>query len=849
MKSMVKRFGIIIVTLLMCAAGTHAGNITRTWHNESLSNVLRDIDKAYTDGNINFIFNELEDYTVTTAIIDKPISEALYEVIGFYPIRVTLNGNDYYVECFRKERNKLKGRLIDEHFQPVEFANVTLFNPADTTFITGGVSNSNGDFVIPTDAERIMLKVNRIGYMPFTGVYETGNVGTIRIHTEAKLLKEVQVEKELVSFDGDKYTSYPTITQINHSVNLLALLAQQPFPGMFVNERDRSIRVYNGAPIILVDGVIRNAEYLISIEAKDISRFEYSPIVPIKYLDSGASGIIYIYLKQPKDGGTFYADVEGCLHTGFINADAGASYNQGKSEFTIDYRANHRNYDDIVYRSYQSYIGSDFRVDVSENDTASTLNYTVHQLNFGYNYRHDKTSFFSVRFNNSISPQQTSAAGLITDTYHGDYTMSSGIKEEFYAPSFDLYARKEWDGGHTLEVQVTGAVSQKDYERNLHYEYNNSSCQSYRTEIDSRQRSLISAISYEKLFSENTLLQVGYQNELVSSTNDYALDDYKTSLDRTNNWLYTGLTQRIGKSSLSFGTGLKNISMKNETNRRDFTRNLSSISIGIPFNDRFSMNVYGSYTPTMPSLSQLTAIELDRSNFLITTGNPDLKIEHKIKSSVRGNFNYRKLNLSLNVEYVHLIDPMYQDVSYIGNKSFLSRTDNYNSYDRFETDLHIALQGLFNNHLSILLNSGYKYITTETDAHTVRLNTFFTYLRIMAYLGKWDISLSHYIPNKYLDCETVYKNENWSSLSVGFKPNRNWYFSISGCLLFYPDGTEYPYWKKSEVNPGYVYKSIRDNGNMILLSARYNISFGRIFGKTKRSLNNTNPNNAVMKVD
>ena len=181
----------IVAIIALCSINVSAQNITKNYHNEPMPNVLRDIDSVYTAGNLNFIYNELEDFTVTVNLKNKTVIEAIYEVIGFYPIKVNIVEKNIYIECWQKEPNRLKGRLLDENLQPVQYANVHLFNPIDTTFITGGVSNANGDFVIPCDAKEVLLRTQCIGYMPYSRVYEVGNIGFVRIHTNAKLLRVV----------------------------------------------------------------------------------------------------------------------------------------------------------------------------------------------------------------------------------------------------------------------------------------------------------------------------------------------------------------------------------------------------------------------------------------------------------------------------------------------------------------------------------------------------------------------------------------------------------------------------------------------------------------------------------
>ena len=94
---------IILTMILVCHINLSAQTFTKTYYDEPMPNVLQDINNSYTEGNIHFIFNELEDYTVTTTIINKTILDAIYEVIGFYPIKITRNANDIFIECWQKE--------------------------------------------------------------------------------------------------------------------------------------------------------------------------------------------------------------------------------------------------------------------------------------------------------------------------------------------------------------------------------------------------------------------------------------------------------------------------------------------------------------------------------------------------------------------------------------------------------------------------------------------------------------------------------------------------------------------------------------------------------------------------
>ena len=119
-------FTALFCVLTLCA---QAQKITRDYQNESLSKVLEDLNAATSDKTIYFIYDELEDFTVTSHFTDLPIHEAIREVIGFYPMKVTYDEDKIFIECTQKEDTKVIGHIVDESGQPIEFANISLLTP------------------------------------------------------------------------------------------------------------------------------------------------------------------------------------------------------------------------------------------------------------------------------------------------------------------------------------------------------------------------------------------------------------------------------------------------------------------------------------------------------------------------------------------------------------------------------------------------------------------------------------------------------------------------------------------------------------------------------------------------
>lgn len=200
---MKRHYILLLLCAIVCIA--QAQKLTRSYQAQSLSRVLEDLNAATDRHEISFVYNDLEDFTVTCHFERLNLEDALMKVVGFYPVRIVRDGERYYVECTHKTEHHLKGRLTDEHQQPLAYANISLLSPADSSLIGGGVSNEAGDFVIPTDAYRVIVKCSFIGYETIWHTCEVGDIGSFQMKQDSYTLKGVTVKgaKRLV-YSTDK---------------------------------------------------------------------------------------------------------------------------------------------------------------------------------------------------------------------------------------------------------------------------------------------------------------------------------------------------------------------------------------------------------------------------------------------------------------------------------------------------------------------------------------------------------------------------------------------------------------------------------------------------------------------
>ena len=171
---------VISILLFLCVVTTAtAQRITREYNNVSLSDALRQLNAEATDYEINFLYNELEDFRITTSIRRKTVPDAIRQMIGFYPIRMSIDSTEITVECPQKTTSRYKGTIIDEQGQSVAYANIALLSSQDSTLITGGVSNESGLFVVPCEQKPVLARISYVGYKTIYKQCNNTELGTI----------------------------------------------------------------------------------------------------------------------------------------------------------------------------------------------------------------------------------------------------------------------------------------------------------------------------------------------------------------------------------------------------------------------------------------------------------------------------------------------------------------------------------------------------------------------------------------------------------------------------------------------------------------------------------------------
>lgn len=169
----------------------------------------------------------------------------------------------------------LEGKLTDEMNQPLEFVNVVLLAPGDSTFVQGAVSGAEGAFKIEGITERTyILRATSVGYQTVYKNCSCGNIGTLSMPSDAVMLNEA-----VVTGHRPKYQLKGSSLLANIQNTLLSSVGTandilKRIPG--VQGSDGSFTVFGkGSPLIYINGrQVRDASELDRLNSQDILSVE-----------------------------------------------------------------------------------------------------------------------------------------------------------------------------------------------------------------------------------------------------------------------------------------------------------------------------------------------------------------------------------------------------------------------------------------------------------------------------------------------------------------------------------------------------------------------------------------------
>ena len=184
---------------------------------------------------------------------------------------------------------------------PLEFANVVAYTTADTTFITGATTDSQGRYKLSGLQLPVVIKVSMIGYTTHTqAITHEGEQGNIALEADTRMLKEVTVTGQLIKQSARGYTTTIQNTPLAKLPTLNDVLGQLPF--LAIN--GDKVEVFDrGTPIYYINNRrVRNTAELTDLLPSNIKNVEVITSPGVQY-PAGTGAVIRITIHRPQGEG------------------------------------------------------------------------------------------------------------------------------------------------------------------------------------------------------------------------------------------------------------------------------------------------------------------------------------------------------------------------------------------------------------------------------------------------------------------------------------------------------------------------------------------------------------------
>ena len=416
--------------------------------------------------------------------------------------------------------------------RPVDFANVLLRSPKDSTLITGAITDSLGKFRIEVAPGKYLLEIRALGLQAYHKTLTLSgamNLGELLLNEEATQLSAVQVtgKRPIMLRKADRMVF--DATQIAPAASS-ALDVLRQTPGLNVTDDGISI-IGKGSVIVLINEkrVRLSGSALVSLlrsyPQSDLSEIQILTTPPAKYEAEGNAGILNIVLKKVKNdyfGGSISPSFGLLSDRPRYNLSTNFNYKKDKVTASLQLGAGHGGY----LGNFNSYRTYPKQGTYSASETSFT----------------GKNSYFNVRagLDYAFTPELTLGLNLSYTPEKDRPVRQNDTRDYRIAPNGSLELLRSLPG--TADELDKGSYTSA----NVHLEKSFKGTPKRRLSWDldfAGYRQEEGRNFTSRGFTPQGALIPGSDFRFNSTTNQHT-DSYITSLD---------YTEPLGKGTLSFG--------------------------------------------------------------------------------------------------------------------------------------------------------------------------------------------------------------------------------------------------------------------------------------------------------
>ncbi|MGB6268065.1 MAG: TonB-dependent receptor [Olleya sp.] len=593
----------------------------------------------------------------------------------------------------------ITGKVLEKDTNaPLEYATIVLKNTNNTSDISGGITDANGNYSVEVKTGTYAVSFEYIGFKTETIANKTitkdQSFDTIYLSIDAEALDEVEIvaekttveirlDKKIYNVGKDLTVRGGTVSDVLDNVPSVSVDVE----GNVALRGNDNVRILiNGKPSGLVG--LNSTDALRQLPAESIEKVEVITSPSARYESEGTAGILNIILKRSKLEGLNgaittnvgynpSAGINGNINyrTGDINIfnTSGYSYRESPGNSSSSTQYFNREFDDFGtiindnpdtfldetndYQRVRKGVTSNFGVEWYVNDSASLT------TSFLYRDSNDENNYTNLLQRFDENRNLLSSTVRLDPEFEKDKTIQYALNfqknfnDSGHVFTFDFQYEDSSENENSL-VQVDDIVSE-------------------RVATLEDQTQILLQTDYVLPIGENSQFEAGYRGNFNTTATDFQVDflntdtnQFELSTDLSNllnfreylNAVYTQYGSKFGKFSYLLGLRLENTQLTidqpttGDYSKRNFTGLFPTVNLNYEFSDTENLTLgyarrlgrpRGRFLNPFPSRSSVT-------NYF--QGNPELNPSYSGQFDLGYLKRFGKFTFNSSIYYAHATD-------------------------------------------------------------------------------------------------------------------------------------------------------------------------------------------------
>ncbi|WP_370408509.1 TonB-dependent receptor domain-containing protein [Tenacibaculum dicentrarchi] len=638
----------------------------------------------------------------------------------------------------------LTGKIIESNTkQPLEYATL-VFTHMRSKRISGGITDTNGNFSIEVPKGFYAIKVEFIGFktknLSNKKLIENTNLGIITLSEDAEKLNEVEIiaekstveirlDKKIYNVGKDMTVKGGTASDVLDNVPSVNVDAE----GAISLRGNDNVRILiDGKPSALVG--LTGTDALRNLPADAIEKVEVITAPSARYDAEGTAGILNIILRKGKITG----------FNGSLNITAG-NPDLLRIAPNLNYRTKKFNLFSNLGYSYRkdpgnskttfSYLKNGILDSTQIEDRTFDRKNKNFNASVGLEYYINKNSSVTGNFVYRKSDGDDVATNL-TDRFLFNDSSKNLLNETRIENEQENGTDKQYSINYTNKLNKDGQKLTIDLQYGDSQETENSPVtvngvlSELNSQITSSKEKLLQ-IDYVLPIGENSQFEIGHKASYQDLNSDFKVNILNSSNDfdpsnaitfKQNIFaFYSQYGSKINQFSYLLGLRSEitdidlNVLTTNQESTKKYTKWFPTINIGYELNDNENLTLGYSKRLRRPRHWFLNPFETRSSATSVFRGNPDLNPTFTNSLDLGYNTKIRKFNLGASVYYQHSTD-IVQPISVIEkrdeNNIFIRQPVNLNDENRYGFEF----TSNYNPTKKVRLSASFNYYKFNIDA-------------------------------------------------------------------------------------------------------------------------------------